>query len=167
MEKNKNRTVANYPTSMIKQLNLPAFGSYCILHFQILSGGDRWAPVVQWGAMVLSLAGVSLIAQLLGAGRLGQVMSVAIAAAIPMGILQSNSTQNDYLAALGLIAFVVSGLLFVRTGRRFFLFSASVALGLAFFVKGTPYFYGLVLLGWFAVMIASARVHHNRPTNTP
>ena len=40
----------------------------------VLWGGDRLANLVQWGSMILSLVGVSVIARQLGAGTRGQLL---------------------------------------------------------------------------------------------
>src|SRR5438093_3864597 len=99
----QNQSVAHYPTSIPKQLYQPPWAEFAITHFQVLSGGDRWANLVQWFSMAGSVIGVSLIARQLGADTRGQVLAAVIAATIPMGILQASSTQNDYVTAFWLV----------------------------------------------------------------
>lgn len=95
----QNRSVDHYPTGIGRQLFINPFAEYAILHFQLLTGTDRFANHVQWFSFVGSIAGVSLIARLLGADRRGQIFAMAVAASIPMAILQSTSTQTDLVVA--------------------------------------------------------------------
>lgn len=44
----QNQSVAHYPTSIPRQLYLGPGAEFVILHFQILTGGDRLANVIQW-----------------------------------------------------------------------------------------------------------------------
>ena len=99
----QNQSVAHYPTNIPRQLELAPWAEFTVTHFQLLTGGDRLANSVQWFSMAGSLLGVSLIAQQLGAGVVGQVLAVVFAATIPMGILQGSSTQNDYVVTFWLI----------------------------------------------------------------
>src|SRR6478672_1756889 len=59
----QNRTVANYPTNLLRQLHQNPQAEFTILNFQILSGSDRLANLVQWFSMLGSLVGVSLLAR--------------------------------------------------------------------------------------------------------
>ncbi|TAH25064.1 MAG: 4-amino-4-deoxy-L-arabinose transferase, partial [Oscillatoriales cyanobacterium] len=62
----QNRSVEHYPTSYVPQLYHPPGAEFAIMHFQILTGGDRFANLVQWLSMVGSAIAVSLIAKQLG-----------------------------------------------------------------------------------------------------
>ena len=55
--------------------------------------------MVQWSAMIKSAVAISLINKELG-GKLIQFLSILICLTIPMGILQSTSTQTDYVTSL-------------------------------------------------------------------
>ncbi|MHC5831404.1 MAG: glycosyltransferase family 39 protein, partial [Nostoc sp.] len=99
----QNHTVAHYPTSYTPQLYQNPWSEFVILHFQILSGGDYFANLVQWFSMIGCIIGVSLIARQLGADLRGQVFSAVVTATIPMGILQASSTQNDYVIAFWVV----------------------------------------------------------------
>ena len=79
---------------------------YDILQFQLLSGGDGLANMIEWFSFIGSIIGVSLIARELGAGRKGQFFSAAFCATIPMAILQASNTENHLSTAFGLICFV-------------------------------------------------------------
>ena len=141
------RSVAYYATNTLRQLYQPPFAEYGILNLQVLSGTDRFANFVQWFSMVGSLVGVSLIAKRLGAGRHGQILASVLAATIPMGILQSTSTQNDYVVGFNLICFVYFLLDARETIGGRSLFFAGAALGLAILTKATAYIYAAPFLG--------------------
>lgn len=149
----QNHTVAYYPTHILRQLIFPPGVEYAIFQFQILSKGDQWANCVQWLSMTGSLLGVSLVAKELGAGRWGQILSVIIAATIPMGILQSTSTQTDYGVTLWLCEFIY----FFSRWRKCLTWEytswMAMALGLAFLAKGTGIVYSIPFLFWILVIV--------------
>jgi 4-amino-4-deoxy-L-arabinose transferase-like glycosyltransferase len=125
------------------------------MHLQILSGGDRFANLVQWFSMVGSLIGVSLIAKQLGGDLRSQVFSVVLCATIPVGILHASNAKDTYVVAFWLVCFVyyvVSTTTEKISWNHIFKMSAS--LGLAIFSKGTGYIYGLPFLLWFVLMDA-------------
>jgi len=95
--------IVPYATGIEKQNYYPPFPGTAILQSYVLTQSDRWANFAQWGAMVLSVVGVSLIAKQLGASPIGQYAAAAFAASLPMGIAQATSTMTDYLVALWLV----------------------------------------------------------------
>src|SRR5207247_2483992 len=95
------------PTVNLRQLVLGPGAELIVLHLQILSGGDRLANLVQWLAYAGLVAGASLVARELGAGRRGEFFAASLAASIPMAILQASSTQTDAVAALWLVCLLV------------------------------------------------------------
>ena len=147
----QNKTVGFYPTNIIRQLYITPWPEYAIAHIRILGGGPSAPNFLQWFSMVGCLIGVSLIAQQLGAGRRGGLMAAAFAALLPMGILQSVSTQTDYVCALWMVLFVF---FLIETKRQSFLFNtvaAGLSLGLAFLTKGNSYIFAVPFLVWFMV----------------
>jgi hypothetical protein len=145
----ENRSVAFYPTPILRQLHMPPLAEFIILHFQVLSGGDRFANLVQWFSMAGSVLGVSLLARRLGAGPRGQVLAAVFCATLPAGILQASSTQNDYVTAFWLVC-LAHALFEWRDrpgwGRALF---AGAALGLALLTKGTAYLLAAPLVAGF------------------
>src|SRR5207249_6489341 len=91
----QDRNVSFYPTHITRQLYMNPWVEFAIMHLQILSGGDRFANFVQWFSMIGSLIGVSLLAKQFGGDLHTQLLAAVFAGTIPMGILQSSSTQND------------------------------------------------------------------------
>ncbi|MBR8839347.1 MAG: glycosyltransferase family 39 protein [Stigonema ocellatum SAG 48.90 = DSM 106950] len=148
----QNHSVAYYPTSYLPQLYQKPWSEFTIMHFQILSGGDHFANLVQWFSMVGCIIGVSLIAKQIGADFRGQVLSAVICATIPMGILQGSSTQGDYVVSFWLVCFVYYVLLALPERKiSANLLKLGASLGLAFFTKGTSYIYAFPFFVWFLV----------------
>ena len=150
----QNHTVAHYATNIDRQVQMPPFAEFILLHMQILDKSDRFVNLVQWFAMLGSVIGVTNIAAKLGANRVQQSLSGLLCAFIPMGILQSTSTQNDYVASLAIIIFVSCLLsLLMNPTSKLFAGGVALAFGLALLTKGTVYVYtsaiAIVLLGYF------------------
>ncbi len=142
-----NGHVAYYPTHVDRQLWTMPLAEYFILHFQVLSGSDVFANMVQWVALVGCGVAASLLAGVFGVARGGQIATALITWAIPMGVLQSTSTQNDLVVALWLVCFVLMLWSWARQGqRRCHLFWAALAFALACFTKGTAYLIAPVFL---------------------
>jgi 4-amino-4-deoxy-L-arabinose transferase-like glycosyltransferase len=121
------------------------------MQFQVLSGGDQWANLVQWFSMFGSVIGVSLIARQLGADTRGQVFAAVIAATIPMGILQASSTQNDYVTTFWLVCLVHYIFRFKAQPCCANAVGVGASLALALLTKGTAYLYASPLLVWFTL----------------
>lgn len=157
----QNRSVAHYPTNIVRQVQLNPFAEFVILHFQILTNGDRFANLPQWLAMVGSVAGVSLIAARLGAGTLGQSLAAASCATLPMGILQSTSAQNDYVTAFWLVCLAWCVIeLASRPAAKHperLTYALAAALGLAILTKATAYLFAAPLVVWVVVHILRTR----------
>jgi 4-amino-4-deoxy-L-arabinose transferase-like glycosyltransferase len=149
----QDRSLMYYPTNISLQLIYPIFSESVILHFQLLSGSDRWANSVQWLAMCGSLVGVSLIARELGASRKGQILSALIAMTIPMGILQATSTQTDYVDTLWLCSFIYFFFCWRRALGWGYALLIGASLGLDLATKGVALIYAAPFLG---VMLVEA-----------
>ena len=160
----QNRSVAHYSTHILRQLYQPPGAEFLILHFQILTGGDRFANLIQWFSMAGSVLVLSLVAAELGAGRTGQVLTGLLAAAIPMGILQGSSTQNDYVAGFWLAGAVYFFLRLINPSTWvdyahhkplragwFDRLGAGLSLGLAILTKGTVYVFAVPFAIWFLI----------------
>jgi hypothetical protein len=155
----RNGSVEHFPTTILRQLHQSPWAEYALMHLQLLCGSDRCAAMLQWCAFVGCLSGVSLIALRLGGDRRAQLFTAAIAATIPMAVLQASSTQNDLVAAFWLVAFSDAALRLIRerpapVGAWLPL---GGALGLAMLTKGTTYVYALPMLVWLAVSLLRAR----------
>jgi len=145
----QNGNVSFYPTHILRQLYQPPWAEFAIAHLQVLSGGDRFANLIQWFSMVGCALGVSLIARQLGAKLQGQVFAAVFCATIPMGILQGSSTQNDYVVSFWLVCFVYFLMTFKANRQWTDLLAGSASLGLAILTKGTAYIYASPFLVWY------------------
>lgn len=149
----QNGSVAHYPTYNLPQLFHPPFAEFAIMHLQILSGGDRFANMVQWFSMISSIIGVSLIAKELNASIRGQVFAAVFCATIPMGILQASSTQNDYVVSFWLVCLAYYILLVIKTKNQpDLLFFIGASLGLALLTKSSGYLYAFPFMVWFGLV---------------
>ena len=155
----QNHSVEHYPTSYVPQLYHPPGAEFAIMHFQIITGGDRFANLIQWLSMVGSAIAVSLIAQQLGANQRGQVFAAVFAATLPMGILQGSSTQNDYAVCFWVVCFVSCGLAGMSAGITLSnTLKIGASLGLALLTKTTAYIFTLPFIIWF-IIIGIKRYH--------
>lgn len=132
-------SVDNFPASYLMQLQMPPFAEYAILHGRLLTGSDRLANFAQWGGYVGSVLAVSVLARELGASRLAQWYAALAAATIPNAILQASGAKNDCVLSFWMLCACVFGLVAVRTGSRYWLAGASIALALL--TKGTAYLF--------------------------
>lgn len=136
----QNASLRHYATGFVPQLYNPIWAEEAILHFRLLWGNDRFADLVQWLAMLASLAALSAICSELGIGRRGRWIAVIFAFSLPMGVLQSVSTQNDYVAGFWLLcAALLCIRLIRRPSGRLDALMLGLAVGLGLLTKGTFY----------------------------
>jgi hypothetical protein len=145
----QNGNVNHYPTHILRQLYLGPGAEFIILHFQILSSGDRFANLVQWLSMVGCIGGVSLLAQQLGANTTQQALAAVICATIPIGILEASSTQNDYVVSFWLVCLVYFALRWRKQPTESNSLGVGASLGLSLLTKATAYLYAPPFLVWF------------------
>jgi len=96
---------------------------------------------------------VSLIARELGASVTGQIVSSVACCSIPMGILQSTSTQTDYAVSLWLVCFAYFLLRFTREPNLHRAIGLGGSIGLAFLTKGTAYLYAFPFIFLFGILV--------------
>lgn len=147
----QNKSVAFYPTHILRQLHQNPWSEYALLQFQVLLGNDRLANFVQWFGMVGSIFGVSLIAKELKADARGQIFAAVACAAIPMGILQGSSTQTDHVLTFWLVCFVYFTLQFKKDASPLNALGMGAALGLAILTKATAYIYAFPFMAWIGL----------------
>ncbi len=150
----QNRGVANYPTHIIRQLYITPWAEYALTQARILCHWDGIVNLLQWASMLGSLVCVSLIVEQLGGGARAQILGCLAAAALPMGLLQSVSTQTDYVTAFWFLSFVFFILKLSKKFSFTFAITSGLTLGTAFLTKGYPYIICIPFLVWF---VAAAR----------
>ncbi len=145
-------SVANYPTHILRQLHQAPWSEFAILNLQILTGGDQLANFVQWTSMLGAILGTSLIARQLGGEVPAQLLAAIFAATLPIGVLESSSTQTDYVLAFWLVCFVAFALRFILDPQkplgRAETLGMGASLGLAVLTKATGYLFVAPFLLW-------------------
>ena len=140
-----------YPTNDLRELVMGPFPHYVITHLYLLSGGDFFANTVQWIGMFICCITVSLISKEFGCNFKFQIFSMLFCATIPMGILQSTSTQTDYVATMWLSLISYSLIRFIKFPSLKYIFLFSSSLGLGILTKGTIYLFGLPFCIWMGI----------------
>jgi hypothetical protein len=154
----QDRSLGNYPTSILRQLTLAPGAEMLLTQLWLLSGSDRLWNLPQWGAWIGSIVAVPTIAARLGAGRAARVAAAVFAATLPMAILQGSSTQNDLILSFWLLTFVSFSLQSLQDGRSpGEALLAGGSLGLAALTKPTAYLFALPFLLWFAISLVRRR----------
>ena len=144
----QNGNVEFYSTAITRQLYLSPFSEFVILHLQLLINGDYLANLVQWFSMIGCMITVSLINKEFGGNNKSQLFSALFCVTIPMGILQSTSTQTDYVVSLWIIIFVYFIVRYKTTKSIKYIHSSAAALGLALLTKQTAYIYAFPFCMW-------------------
>ncbi|MGD8634680.1 MAG: glycosyltransferase family 39 protein [Anaerolineales bacterium] len=130
--------VVPYASGILRQNYMSPGAEMDILHVYVLGQSDRFANLIQWSAMVMSLIGVSLLAADLGASRQAQIFASLFAATLPMGIAQASSTMTDYVTGMWVLLAASEVLRFQKGDRaEQTLPFAACAAGLAFLAKPT------------------------------
>ena len=145
-------SVEFYPTAILRQLYQPPLAEYTILHFQLLSGGDYFANLIQWFSLILCGAVISLIVKEFGQDLKTQTFAVLLAATLPIAIVQGSSTQNDLVASLFILSFFYFWLRAVKTDSWADFVLTGIALALALLTKGTTYLYCFPIGTFFVVV---------------
>ena len=100
----QNQSIAFYPSSVDRQNWMGPGAEYLILVVQAMADSDLWANSVQWLAWILCLAALPGLCRLGGVPRRLAPWTAVCMAGLPMGVLQSCSTQTDLVAALMALA---------------------------------------------------------------
>jgi len=144
----QNENVDFFSTSDHRQLMMPPFSEYFILHLQLITNNDYLANVPQWLAMLFSLITISLITKELGGNKRFQLISAFIGSTIPMGILQSSSTQTDYILSFWLISLIYFLILYLKTNNLKYLVGFSLSLGIGILTKQNMYLFAFPFCFW-------------------
>ena len=153
----QNRSVAHYPTSFPPQLYEGPWAEFAIMHFQILTGGDRVANLIQWFSLLGTVLGVSLLGSQLGAGLRGQIFAAVFSVTIPMGILQGSTTQTDYVVSFWLVCFVYCAIVLKEHDQIRYSLATGIGLGLSILTKPTAYLYAFPFMVWISLSLVKSR----------
>jgi hypothetical protein len=147
----------HFPTMHVQQLYHNVFAEYLILHSFLLVGSDQLANLFQFGAMLGSVVAVSLLGKCLGLTYRGQLLAGILMACLPIGMFESTTTQNDYVACFFFISFVLFGYWFLDRPNRLTMVWCLLALVFGGFTKYTILFFALPFVLYFACIIIKKR----------
>ncbi len=155
-----NRSVDFFATPIDRQLWMPPFAEYSLLHLFLLAGNDRFVNLVQWFSMAGSAVLVSLIAGQIGVKPRGQWFASLFAVTLPMGILQSTSTQTDYVAGFWCLCVLYLALsecqkyiMGKKAGISLNFILLGLSLSLAMLTKGTVYAFVIPILISYGIVL--------------
>jgi 4-amino-4-deoxy-L-arabinose transferase-like glycosyltransferase len=148
----QNRTIAFYPTHILRQLHMNPWSEFVILHLQILNGNDRFANLVQWISWIGSILGTTLIARRLGADRSAQIFSAVIVATLPLAILEGSDTLTDLNCAFWIVCFVYFLQLIEEHASWRDCIITGLSLGLAISTKALAYICAFPFFFYFLFM---------------
>lgn len=143
--------VGPFPTLHVQQLYHNVNAEYWQLQLFLLSGSDRPTALVQYGAMLGSLAAVSLTGRCIGLPPRGQLMAALLLLLLPIGLFEATTTQNDYLATFYFTTFVAFLFTYFQADRPVYALLAMVAVVLGGFTKYTVLFYALPFCLLFSI----------------
>jgi len=144
-----------FATNTERQVQYPPGAEYVVTQLHFVLPDDSLANHVEWAGMLLAALAVTEIARRLGACGVAQLGAALLAMALPIGIAEAATTQNDFVFAGWLAVFVAFGLgLAANPASRAWGLLAGLALGLAVLTKSTAYLYApplLLLMGGLAL----------------
>lgn len=140
----QDQAVHHFTTGIEPQNYMSPGLEYIVLHFYILSGGDRFVTMVNWLMVLGCLCGVSLIVSQFGLGLNAQTFAALFAATLPTGIVQASSTMTDTAVAFWMVIVAVETIALAKEEKnRFTIFFLSLSAGLAILSKPTAYAFAL------------------------
>ena len=146
----QNGSLAFYPIHEHQQNDLGPLTEIIMLQWRAITGGDRLATLVQWLAMAGSLMGVALIASRFEGGARTQLLAMLFCATLPIGILQSTSTKNNYVVTFFFIFFIERLIVARKTYEPVAVIEAALAIAMAILAQPIAVIWGLPFGVWFA-----------------
>jgi hypothetical protein len=92
--------VRHYPTNNLRQDMMAPFSEFVGVQFMALSNSDRWANLVQFGALCITFCAVSLMTERLGGNRSVQLLACLILLVSPVVFMEASNTKNDLVVAM-------------------------------------------------------------------
>jgi hypothetical protein len=147
----QNRSLAFYPVHEHQQNDFGPMAEIIMLQWRAVIGSDLLAALVQWLAMAGSLMGVALITSRLEGPPRAQLLSMLFCATLPIGILQSTSTKNNYVVAFFFISFVERVIAARRTFEPIAVVEAALAIAMAILAQPIALIWGFPFGVWFTL----------------
>ena len=158
------QSVDHFPTDNSRQIEFAPWSSFAMMTLYLLWGNDQLLNLVQWTAMLSSLVVLCWIAAQLGgflptgravgdasasAAKAGRVTALTclLTATLPIGVVESITTQNDYVTTFWLVCLVAFTLSLLKDpGNVWYAVGAGLAFGLGVLAKPTTFIYAAPLL---------------------
>jgi len=137
----QNENVSIFKTSNLQQVSFPPLSEYFLMHFHLFTNNDRLLNLIQWFSLLGCVITVSLITAQLKGNINSQILSVIFCITIPMGILQSTSTQNDLFLSLWIIITVLFIFRYFEKQTIENIFGFGISLSLAILTKPTSFIF--------------------------
>ncbi|MCU0338524.1 MAG: hypothetical protein MUE30_01465 [Spirosomaceae bacterium] len=148
----QNGNVAHFGTIFVFQLYNNVLAEFIQMHVFVLSHQqDYFIQLVQFSAMLGSVCVASLIARALGLSRRLEILAGVLQFSIPIGLLESTTTQNDYVACFFFLCFVYHGVAVFNAKTRTSFVWMILSLLLGGYTKYTVFVFALpfcVWIGW-------------------
>jgi len=148
----QDQSISYYPTHILHQLYFCPWAEFTLAHLKILSAYEPIVNFLQWLAMAGSLIVLSLIVKQFGGSYRAQIITCLMAACLPMGILQSVTTQNDYIEAFWFLSFLFFLRELITNEKNIYLVTAGLCLGLALLTKAYSYFLIVPFILWYSII---------------
>ena len=153
-----------YPTPIARQLWMPPWAEWAVLHLYLLTGNDQLVNLVQWLAMLGSVLLSARLGYLLSGNFKARAASLSalFCATLPMGALQATSTQTDYVTAFWVVCLAYWSVLAHQRyplGQRLTTIQwagLACSAGLGMLTKGTYYAFAAPFLIWVLVSMLRA-----------
>ena len=152
------RSSGPFATNTDRQVQFPPLAEYVVAQLHLAAPDDSLANFVQWFGMILAALAVTEIARRLGAQPRAQAGAALLAMALPIGIGEAATTQNDFVLAGWLAVFAAFGLGYAaRPGSSSWALLAGLSLGLALLTKSTAYIYAAPILALVGGLVLAQR----------
>ncbi|HEX3246487.1 MAG TPA: hypothetical protein VHX16_13855 [Chloroflexota bacterium] len=133
----QNGSVELYPTNILRQIEMPPFAEYVLLHLHLLTGTMAFANLVQWSCLLESAVGVTVIAKQLELSPRLQALSALLCVTIPIAVVIATGPKNDLVATYWFVCLMWLLIRFSACPTRLVGLGAGTALGLALATKGS------------------------------
>jgi hypothetical protein len=160
-------SVEHFAVRELHQLMMHPMAEFAGVQMMVPSGGDWYATLVQWTALVIAAMAASLVVrELVGGGRpVAQAMAALLVVSNPMAWIQASGAKNDVVVAAWVLVLAYWAARVMRDGRCGMGRAVMIgcAAGLAVLTKPTGAMYALPLL----VLIAGVLLYRQRARCVP
>lgn len=150
-------SIAHFPTGDTRQVEFGPWAAFVQAHLFLFSGSDRFSNLPQWFAMVTTVIGSTWIAERLvllsrasiekTAVQRAQALTALMVVTLPIGMVESITTQTDYVVTAWVIASLVLAISWLQQPASAWIAGGlGLALGLGVLSKATMFVYSAPLV---------------------